>query len=511
MVISPNSLFKSQDFRLMPLNVSVIKSFLRNGIKVTYLYFNGERTNKGCPRIFGVLREPQNAKQAALVLLNPEDNVIKTDLSAFNDSGITTLCIDYAGDFLDKERFTIYPSGLKMDYSYNSTFDPDKIKFYPQYHYTTSSLRALYLLEEMGYFNYFTVGFGDGTAISIRTQAMNDNVKFGVNLFSAPHLLFEKDDIKSISYHASFAEESYVPLIKTPILNIVSANSSKSPTARYSELIKLCDNPNSRIYISPVPIEKFNSTIYKTASNFINAINNGKPPNLSPTIYSDEDSLYLNSECKNAKKLTLYYSTSNKDFRLWHVKNVEKIGEASYLTKIDLPYPSNVTAYFNAEYDDGSTYSSTLFNKNVTTTTTTSLKKNHIILDDETPTEYFYNETTGEVSTREKGIFDIEGIFINGTFSTILLSDEKFKGEKQDNLSFLVYSKTSQTITFTVKTLDNVTFTYSKNIESDEKWQNLILETSNFKSNDSSAFYWENVLSLSITADNLLINSILWV
>ena len=115
MVISPQMLWAEHDRTLLPLDVSEIASVTaENGVE-KHLYFNGEATPAGCTRIYARLFVPtEKTNKLVIIMLDPDSDISKTDISEYTGEGKALLIVDYAGNVADRMRFTIYPPPLSF-------------------------------------------------------------------------------------------------------------------------------------------------------------------------------------------------------------------------------------------------------------------------------------------------------------------------------------------------------------------------------------------------------------
>ena len=73
MVITPLQLWKDYDRRILPLAESRISCFEKDGVKTSFIYFNGEASSDGVTRIYAKLVEPTEKTNRAVLVMDEID------------------------------------------------------------------------------------------------------------------------------------------------------------------------------------------------------------------------------------------------------------------------------------------------------------------------------------------------------------------------------------------------------------------------------------------------------
>lgn len=543
MVISPQMLWAEHDRTLLPLDVSEIASVTaENGVE-KHLYFNGEATPAGCTRIYARLFVPtEKTNKLVIIMLDPDSDISKTDISEYTGEGKALLIVDYAGNVADRMRFTIYPPPLSFaNYSaenlYKKTESPQKSCHYV---WTEICLRAITFAQSEGYEKVALVGVGRGGAPVLRSAAICDYPSCAASFFS-PGFFPPADDPELMEISVSLDVTGYSQILKVPFLHQCCSNDTDSSLDAISELSNKSADKDI-LYISkrssgkceknilnivPRATRIFTKETIENLKMFLNLylgdensceIKDNLAPPLNLSISGGEKRMYFSVKCAvKLKEAQLYVShgVTNPAYRNWRAVSLEKAGEDEYIGYTEVySLDKPIYSFVSATTQEGFTYSTQVIKKLPSSLdiTPTTIVKRRLIYDSDMGTDDFFTEGDG-VPLIKKGPFSISGICAQNGLFTYKLGDVAFSGGPDVNLQFLLFSPTPQEITFSFTDSDRfLTYSCKKYVTPDTDWTKVMISPSELRSSEGTFTGWNNVILLKIDAPNeIIISSILWV
>ena len=513
----------------MPLDVSVITSTQSDGLTVERVYFSGERTGDGVTRIFARLWLPKENKPPVVIVMNELDVCIdEFELGSLARLGYAVIALDYAGERADKERYTIYPKAL--DFA-NYHKHPETVHSFPsnpklscRYIWMTVLMRALTLAEEDARMsdNIAVMGIGEGASQIFKIAALED-LKCGVTVFSTKE---EEAGVEDIGFKASLSNSGYASMCRFPVLNAVCSNDHDGYFDRISATCRTADKYylTTGQRVSKALLARQRSCIKRWLNRHLQM---GLPLDIKPPeilARESEKQLYCDVKAdprENVTKVDMFvaYSMEIGAFRNWRKITPLSSGAGEYLAKVpvyDATRP--VYAFASVTYEDGYTFST----PQLTCTPalmgvkSQNIVRSRLLYDSDGGTDDFVSPQGGDEAVEmRKGAHDIEGVCsLSGELATFKFGDEQYKADTGSVLQLIVYSDKEQDIEFTVRTSERggeVEYVCRKKLEKDNNWTKFTLSAEEFKSREGALDTFSDAIYFSIRADELLINTMLWV
>lgn len=536
-LMTAQMLWTNHDHRRLPLSETVLRTELCERYTIKEIYFNGDATADGVTRIYARLYTPSCIPTgASVVLMNDIDTPFDTTyINLLTECGFTVLALDYGGK-RDEGKFTIYPESLEnANYkSESSDFNgfPDNPKASCWFVYATVMLRGYYYLEEIETLDsnricFFGVKRG---AFSVYKAAFAEpNAACAVALFNSDYVpSLELNSDKAMLYKSCIANTTYAPYIKTPLYIIESSNNNEDSLFHVNSLY-LASSEACSYYIA----EQSDNTLNPKQRRSLLAYMNGlcfshKPMPAQPKIEAvcEDRALYYRVTVfgEDIDSVTLYYTYgfSKGAFRNWFKLPLEKTGDNEYRAKADVYLAKEeASAFVSVKYSNGIALSSEIVTKTpyLLGVHEGEIIKSRLVYEtDMGPDSWMITKKTdlfGEVYMAE-GHNGIQGVTSSiNTLTTLKIGDLHTRGETDNLLQLLVYSKTKQTVILEATCKENdgyYPYTYEAHLSSFGEWAKITLSASEFKSETGPMESWANAVKLTITSeDTLLINSLLWI
>ncbi len=539
MVLSPLSLWKDYDRKVMPLSTTVVKEFSHATYTERYLYFNGEASARGCTRIFARFLQPSTPTDAILIaMVEPEKDVRDQDFSSFLQQGWAVLVCDYAGNAFNHERFTIYPHMLDFaDYKEEALFLPTDSPFKScWYIWATVAMRGVTFCEEYGFKKIALFGQGYGGAQMIKCACVCEEVCGGITLYS-PGFFPETQNLDPalLAMRVGLNTAAYAPCLRAPLLMLCCSNDDDGSLDEISEF---CNQSKgmSIYYAEPRTSHGETVRIRSNMEHFLAAMRNDTlQPGLfgavRVTVAGAEDKLYFsllqtvenpldlyNDTKQNLQfsSATLYVSQgiSNPAYRNWRAIPMQKADEDEFIAYTTVySADKNVYAFVCADRD-GFIVNTPVLDRipsSLGVNATVSEKKRLLYESDMQIDDFFTSDQTVQPQMKN-GPFDISGVAAS-SLNTYKIGSPVYSGEPDANLQVLLYSPSDQDIVISV--IDSETYsTYSctRHASPADDWLKLSLAAGDLKSKDGMLSGWDKAVFLHIEGENeLLINTILWV
>ena len=538
MVVTSQQLWKDYDRTILPLRKSLISSTEKDGVRISYYYYNGEAAFDGVTRVYCKLVEPLEKACAAVLVMDEYDRGVDLfDYFEFVKRGFAVLIVDYAGNNPSYSRFTIYPKSLHLGNAYEHLSKINavegSVKLSSRYIWATCAMRGITLLEELGYDKVMMLGIGDGGNQVYKAALFENNlvcaaVKYSGTLENLP------DDLSAdeLAFKTALSNISYSKYIKCPLLLQITSNEQNSGFDEMNDFFESLEGDDKLLAVSPRCNKMIEPKQRNAVPIFFSSILNSSPLPKTPSISlrGSEKSLYAEISADTTLPIssaTLFtaYSQKASAYRNWHTQKLQKISENEYLAKVPVYSATEpLYAFVNISYENGLTVSSpTAFvipkTLNVEGTPAPAVRRLYdtemgvsdwIIMPNATVSQNFEDE----MLSMEDGPFEISGVTCStNKMATLTLADSRFQGNFNSVLQLIMFSPEKQTITFAATSSKGFTKYYcTREISPVDNWTKFSLSPQDFRSGDGTLQNFSNILTFEISGESkYLINSLLWV
>ena len=453
MVLSPLSLWKNYDRKVMPLDVTVIKESEEEGYCEKLVYYNGEVSPHGCTRIFARLLTPNEKTDTVVLVMAEQHQALRTvDCTHFLQSGYAVLIVDYAGNAFDHDRFTIYPRALSFaNYDEKALFAPTETPFKScWYVWATVAMRSVTYLEDCGFTKIGLFGIGYGGAQMIKCAAVCQGVLGAVTLYSPGFLPPEEDDPALLAVRVGVHTAAYAPCLQAPVLMLCCSNDTDGALDDISEFC--AQSSGYAIYYAEPRMSRGKTIHIETNIElFFKKMFEGT---LQPKLYKNVGIKAAGSENKvyysllqgtdnpiadegHTEKLQfsnamLYVSqgVKNPTYRNWRAIPLEKAGENDYFAYTEVYSSEKILYSYVCLERDGFIFSTPILKK-IPSTLNVKAKatdKKRLVYDSEMQIDDFFTSDQTMYPEIKTGPFGIEGIAAN-TLNTYKIGNEVYSGE----------------------------------------------------------------------------------
>lgn len=506
-LMTPQILWKDFDTQA-PFDETVLRFVDDGGRKIKEFYFNGLRTDDGVVRIFA--RYFHNGDDLpTLVCLGDEDSGLEIpSVMHYN-----CLVVDYTGVRKGKNRGTMYPFSLSSAITgiVEKDVSPKLSKWYA---WTSVAMYAvLYAQQNCGNGKVGVVGLGRGGSLVWKLSA-TVSVDVGVTIFSTGY----EPSVDDLYYRAGIDNRSYSPILKFPVLEIVSSNESDGSLEFMSEIFsaikrtdcRLCINERSNHMLGKaglINIERWLRHYFGEYSAMPNT------PTVRP--YESGGKLYYEIMYDgNPDEIDLYTSIGevNGAERNWSRAALIKL-EHVYLAQVSVYDVSEPISAFATVKEHGYKFSSvvvTRFPQEMGVKPEQS-KSNRLVYDSDMGIDDWARHDN-EKPIMQQGPFGIEGVSAIKPLVTFKLADVRYKGCEGSLLQIMFCSKTAQVVKFAVTDNSKRTFVCEVNVDNRQGWVTKNFAAEDFKMQNES-MRWEDVVTFEIIPSDgaVLVSSLLWV
>lgn len=507
-LMTPQILWKDFDAQL-PFDETVVKFTEENGIKIKEFYFSGLRTQDGVVRIFAKYLH-NGDKLPTLVYFGEETESLKIpEVKKYN-----FLTVDYTGIKKNKSRGTLYPYSLKDAEFGQSVYNlsPKASRWFAWA--SVAMYAVLYAQKNCGNGQVGVIGAGQGGSLVWKLSACV-GAEAGVTLYSTGY----EPDIDDIYYRACLDNRSYAPILRFPVMEIVSSNESDGSIDFMSEIYAGIKRSDCRICIN----ERANHTVGEAGKRNVEQwlshyfYGEGKIPEV-PTLRPYESGGKLYYEVKHNGKpdeIDFYTCIGNAHGSLRNWSNVKLMKlEDSYLAPINVYDANSQISAFVTIKEFGYKISSTIISRVPSKMGVSSqpVKRNRLVYDgDMGPDDWASSE--GEKPEMKEGPFGINGVCADKSLMTYKLADARYRGIEGSFLQIMYCSSTKQEIKFIITDSKKRIFSTSVDADIRQGWVSKTLALDDFKSQNEQLLSWKDVATFEIkpSQGTVLISSLLWV
>lgn len=505
-LMTPQILWKDFDTQA-PFDETIVRYSEDRHIKE--FYFSGLRTADGVVRIYA--KYLHNGDGMPTIVYFGEEN---EQLEIPTVKNHNFLIVDYTGVRKGKARGTLYPYSLK-DAERDKPMDnlaPRESRWYAWA--SVAMYAVLYAQRYCGNGKVGVIGIGQGGSLVWKLSACV-SVDVGVTVFSAGYEP-NKDDIY---YRACLDNRSYAPLLKFPIMEIVSSNESDGSIDFMSEVFSAVKRKDCRLCIN----ERSNHTLGEDGrknielwlSNFL--VKEAPMPDV-PVLRPYESGGKLYYEVKyngNPDAIDFYTSVGNSHGAL---RNWSKVGlmrlEDSYLTSVkvfDVNAPINA---FVTIHEFGYKISSVVISRVPSSMKIVpdKVKRNRLIYDSDMGVDD-WAAADNDTPIMKEGPFGISGVCSPKVLITFKLADVRYKGADGNLLQIMFCSCVKQKIDFAITDSRRRTFLCSFEGDLQQGWITANFKAEDFKSDSETLMTWNDIVTFEVrpSAGLVLVSSLLWV
>ena len=536
MVLSPLSLWKNYDRKVMPLDITVIKENKEAEYLEQFVYFNGEASSNGCTRIFARFLTPQTPTDSVLVIMaEPHQTLESVDCTHILKNNISVLLLDYAGDAFGHNRFTIYPRSLAFsNYDESTLFAPTETPYQScWYIWATVAMRGVTFCEEKGFSKIGLFGIGYGGAQMIKCAAACQGILGAATLYS-PGFLPPEDDPALLAMRVGINTAAYAACLKAPVFMLCCSNDDDKSLDDISEFCAQSSG-YATYFAEPRTSRGRTPRIESNLEYFFSKMFNGEIQaklyqNVAIKAAGRENKVYFSlsqssdnpmaNQTEQTKPVkfdggTLYFSqgVKNPTYRNWRAIPLQKAGEDEYFAYTEVFSEKLFCAYACLERN-GFFISTPILKALPATLNVKAVKKEkkRLIYSSEMKIDDFFTSDQRVSPQIKEGPFGIEGIAAN-TLNTYKIGNEVYSGGANNTLQLLLYSPTAQEVTISVIDNDNYnTYSCIKKVCPENDWLKILVSAHDLKSLEGNLSGWDKALFLHIGAkEEVLVNSILWV
>ncbi|MCH5163395.1 MAG: hypothetical protein J1F36_00090 [Clostridiales bacterium] len=506
-LMTPQILWKDFDTQA-PLDETVLRYVDDEGRKIKEFYFSGLRTSDGVVRIFArYLHNGDNLP--TIIFFGDEDDSLKIPhISRHN-----FLVVDYTGVKKDKIRGTMYPYSLKDAQSNEPVYGlpPKSSRWYA---WASVAMHAvLYAQRHCGNGKIGVIGIGQGGSLVWKLSACV-NVDAGVTLFSTGY----EPNADDLNYRACLDNRSYAPILKFPVIEIVSSNEGDGSIDFMSEIFANIKRKDCRLCIN----ERSNHTLGEAGKHNIELWlrhylegdgNIPETPILRP--YESEGKMYFEVKYPgNPEEIELFVSIGNVHGaeRNWSNVKTMKLGDG-YLAPVNV-YDINapINAYVTIK-ECGYKISSILISRVPAKmgVAADSTKHNRLIYDSDMGIDDWAH-IDNEKPVMKEGPFGIDGVYASKPLVTFKLADIRFRGTEGGLLQVMFCSRVKQTIKFAITDSKKRTFVCPVEGDFRQGWVTKNFVEGDFKM-QNEALAWKDIVTFEVIPESgpVLISSLLWV
>ncbi|MBO7215302.1 MAG: dienelactone hydrolase family protein [Clostridia bacterium] len=515
-ILTPITLWEGFNDSL-PFKETVLKTETIGSAVFNYLYFSGRSVGNKRVRIYGVYAKQKNSKSDTIIILPSVSEGVDVNLvSHFSSLGFNVLTVDLRGKVDGESDFTVYPEEIAyanyenrdryMDYVDTNARETSWYEWCAVARYAVSYAKSNNPNGKIG-----VLGLKHGANVAWQLTATDERVSASAFAFGAGWLAYkgvskftqeeiELDD-ERCRFIAGVDAHSYAQLVKVPVLYLGTTNSTEFDPERAVDTLQRVDNQN-KSWINFVNSSK--DTLDKYCLNDVKfffqkylsskRIKFPSLPKLSLEI-DGEDIVYTveYSTVEDIKSIYVYASSNEIDasVRTWFMPPLESATEGKYVFRRRLHgYVEFEIAYAVVKYANGLALSSKFVFENAEVSSNSKLP-NVIFSSSKLVTTFLVDgcngRKLGNVFTTDKlreyvsGPLGILGVSTKNTIISYAIKEFSANLNDKSFIKFDVYTAINDTITIKLLSKSGFEYLSSVKLNAQDKWQNLTIEFSEFK------------------------------
>ena len=515
-ILTPITLWEGFDDSL-PFKETVLKTETIGNANFNYFYFSGRSILKKRVRIYGVYAKQKNTKSDTIIILPSVSERADVNLvTHFASLGFNVLTVDLRGKVDGEADYTVYPEeisyanyetrGRTMEFVDDSAKNTCWYEWCAVARYAVSYAKANNPNGKIG-----VLGLKHGANVAWQLTATDDRVDASAFAFGAGWLAYkgvskfsqeeiELDD-ERCRFIAGVDAHSYAQLVKVPVLYLGATNSPEFDPERAVDTLQRANNQNKSWH------NFVNSSVDTLDSYCLNDVNcffqkylsakRVKFPNI-PKISLEvdgEDVIYTVefSTALDVKSVHVYTSSNelNSSERVWFMPPLESASDGKCVFRRRLHgFVEFEIAYAVVKYNTGIALSSKFVFESVNVNSNSKIPcvifsssrlMTTFIVDN------FKGKKLGNTFTLDKlreyvsGPLGILGVSTKNTLVSYAIKEFSNVLDGSSFIKFDVYTPVNDTITIKLLSKSGFEYLTSVNLAGQNKWQNLTIEFSEFK------------------------------
>ncbi len=440
-LMTPQILWRDFDTQA-PFDETVLRFVFEEGIKIKEFYFSGLRTKDGVVRIFARYYHKSDDLPTIVFFGDTDD-----ELEIPSDCKYNLLRADYVGVKTNKNRGTVYPYSLcdAQSSGIYDKVDPRESRWYAWA--SVAMYTALYAQKNCGNGKVGMVGVGEGGSLVWKLSACV-GVDAGVTLYSTGY----EPEIDDLNYRACLDNRSYAPLLRFPVMEIVSSNEQDGSIDFMSEIFSAIKRTDCRFYVNERSDHTLGAAGRRNVEQWLEHFLDGKgklPEMPALKCYESGGKLYYEVKYAGAPdEINFLSSVGNIHgaVRNWSNAKLQKL-EDGYLTTIEVSdADATINAFVNISefgYRVSSVLSSRVPSK--MGITSKEVKRNRLIYDGDMGIDD-WTLISSEKPVMQNGPFGISGVQAKMPLITFKLADMRYRGVEGGILQIMLCTLVDQTI-----------------------------------------------------------------
>ena len=508
-LLAPQEIWEKVIDEQVNLEEEIILKRQEDDVIVERVYFNGAVRGLSKTRIHGVAcYKPSKKPLTALLFVGITGEINLEELKTIARSGFYAFQIDYLGQNSQGLR-TIYPECLSYCKKQLKNFGGDSVLNTAWYQYVINTQHAVsYLKERQEVSSITVVAIKDGADVALPIMAMDEDVSQGIVVLGdlnrefyfdeeddkPQQVLYEIDadvlaetieeDVHEQAWEMGMAPQSYLPLIKIPVLNVAATyDNGQTLYDKYKSFERF---EKGCFSIIPQSYKCIPNKVWKGIVAWLKKPFQGNV-NIEKTFLDGNLAFRVTTDRAKAKVQVWYCRTKEDKYdKYWApAQMVEKDGELFGVCKL---YNQESLVQAFAVTNEPLPISSPVVQEYVSESNVLP-KQNVLYNGTENIFVPIHHHWHGEMPLLEKkkGPFKIEGMY--GThFATFAFVDDKTGLDEVSTFSFDLFSEVVQDVKLTVVGNDGVQYTYFAPVASGNLWQHQVVHVEDFKSSTGENF-----------------------
>lgn len=545
-ILTPNLLWAGFDDSL-PLKETKLKSETINNAVFNYLYFSGRAVNKNRVRIYGVFAEQKIKTDNTILILPDVKDLVDVELvTHFSNLGFNVLAVDLRGINEFNADYTVYPNEVNYANYENCEETFTKLKKSAKetcwYEWCAVARYSInFIVSKFPKAKIGVLGLKYGANVAWQLAGTDSRVNALAVAFGAGWMAYNgifKHSNKEVDLNdeklrfiAGLDAHSYAQNVKVPVMFVSTTNSDVFDCDRALDTLQRIDNQNKTWFnFTTLSKDVLSGECLTDIDLFFNKFIARKKyqfPHV-PKIKSEYDDGFIDyyvecSKCEDIETVTLFASDNdeNPSERVWYILNQDGVEDGVYHFKRRLyGLIEFEIAYAVVKYKNGLTISSKLNYQQLKVQSNTKIP-NVIFSSSRLPTSFI----VGNVKTKlMANVFSVTSLYdyVQGPFKILGVSTKnsilsyaikKFSSglSNQSLIKFDSYTSVGDEVRITLKTKSGEDYFVNLELKSDNKWQNLTVSFSEFKSEAGVPLkkFEELVLLKISTKGSVLVNNFL--
>lgn len=545
-ILTPITLWEGFNDAL-PLKQTVLRSETLGNAVFNYFYFSGRSVGKSRVRIYGVYAKQKNAKADTIIILPSVSENTDIDLVCyFSNLGFNVLSVDLCGKREGVSDYTVYPEeisyanyelrGNTMEMVENTARETCWYEWCAVARYAVSFVKDDNPEGKIG-----VLGIKHGANVAWQLTATDERVDASAFTFGAGWLAykglnkFKQEEIElddeRCKFIAGIDAHSYAQLVKVPVLYVGATNSSEFDAERAVDTLQRVNNQGKCwhhfVNSSVDTLDEYClNDIKYFFSKFLSSKRIKFPSTPKLTLECDGEDVFYTVEFSNfhpVKSVYVYACSNDADpsNRVWFMPAIssKEEGKCTFVRRLH-GFVNFEIAYAVVKYENGMAVSSKFAFENLDVNSNSKMP-NVIFSSSRLMTTFLVDDfngqklsnvfTTNKLRTYVSGPLGILGISTKNTVLSYAI--KTFSGSLTANsfIKFDAYTPISDQVTIKLNTKSNLTYEHVLTLQGQEKWQNLTIEFSEFKTDIGMSIRdFDDINSISVSSlGNVAINNFL--